>query len=224
MQDVAKEIVYLCNTLEKRQLKNIMGKLESVIGIIKVWPDSELVNAWNILCDNTDKKDKRIENMESFNEMLQHLSPSEVQEKIRGCEFGTMDDYFAFDKDGNIESFSEIADYSCFSYYELAEYISERSYTMATELDYDTLLDDFICEYFGEYDEDEMRVIISSYKEDTPLDLLKDDWDELGGNIRIYIEEVMAMNGVEEDDEDNDDEDVNDFINRLLQEEAEKGQ
>jgi hypothetical protein len=31
-------------------------------------------------------------------------------------------------------------------------------------------------------------------RKNTPLDLLKDDWDELGGKIRIYIEEVMAMN------------------------------
>lgn len=196
-----------------------MGKLETIISIINVWPDSELVNAWNILCDNTDKKDNHIENMESFNEKFQHLSPLEVLEMVRGCEFGTRDDYFAFDKNGNIESFSEIADYSCFSYYELAEYISEMSDSMTAEFDYDTLLDDFICEYFGEYDEYEMRVIIGSYKENNPLDLLKGSWDELGRKIRIYIEEVMAMNGVEEDDEDNDDEDVNDFINRLLREE-----
>lgn len=201
-----------------------MGKLETIISIINVWPDSELVNAWNILCDNTDKKDNHIENMESFNEKFQHLSPLEVLEMVRGCEFGTRDDYFAFDKNGNIESFSEIADYSCFSYYELAEYISEMSDSMTAEFDYDTLLDDFICEYFGEYDEYEMRVIIGSYKENNPLDLLKDSWDELGRKIRIYIEEVMAMNGVEEDDEDNDDEDVNDFINRLLREEDENGE
>lgn len=201
-----------------------MGKLETIISIINVWPDSELVNAWNILCDNTDKKDNHIENMESFNEKFQHLSPLEVLEMVRGCEFGTRDDYFAFDKNGNIESFSEIADYSCFSYYELAEYISEMSDSMTAEFDHDTLLDDFICEYFGEYDEYEMRVIIGSYKENNPLDLLKDSWDELGRKIRIYIEEVMAMNGVEEDDEDNDDEDVNDFINRLLREEDENGE
>lgn len=201
-----------------------MGKLETIISIINVWPDSELVNAWNILCDNTDKKDNHIENMESFDEKFQHLSPLEVLEMVRGCEFGTRDDYFAFDKNGNIESFSEIVDYSCFSYYELAEYISEMSDSMTAEFDYDTLLDDFICEYFGEYDEYEMRVIIGSYKENNPLDLLKDSWDELGRKIRIYIEEVMAMNGVEEDDEDNDDEDVNDFINRLLREEDENGE
>lgn len=201
-----------------------MGKLEAIISIINVWPDSELVNAWNILCDNTDKKDNHIENMESFDEKFQHLSPLEVLEMVRGCEFGTRDDYFAFDKNGNIESFSEIVDYSCFSYYELAEYISEMSDSMTAEFDYDTLLDDFICEYFGEYDEYEMRVIIGSYKENNPLDLLKDSWDELGRKIRIYIEEVMAMNGVEEDDEDNDDEDVNDFINRLLREEDENGE
>lgn len=201
-----------------------MGKLETIISIINVWPDSELVNAWNILCDNTDKKDNHIENMESFNEKFQHLSPLEVLEMVRGCEFGTRDDYFAFDKNGNIESFSEIADYSCFSYYELAEYISEMSDSMTAEFDYDTLLDDFICEYFGEYDEYEMRVIIGSYKENNPLELLKDSWDELGRKIRIYIEEVMAMNGVEEDDEDNDDEDVNDFINRLIREEDENGE
>lgn len=201
-----------------------MGKLETIISIINVWPDSELVNAWNIFCDNTDKKDNHIENMESFNEKFQHLSPLEVLEMVRGCEFGTRDDYFAFDKNGNIESFSEIADYSCFSYYELAEYISEMSDSMTAEFDYDTLLDDFICEYFGEYDEYEMKVIIGSYKENNPLDLMKDSWDELGRKIRIYIEEVMAMNGVEEDDEDNDDEDVNDFINRLLREEDENGE
>ena len=201
-----------------------MGKLEAIISIINVWPDSKLVNAWNILCDNTDKKDNHIENMESFDEKFQHLSPLEVLEMVRGCEFGTRDDYFAFDKNGNIESFSEIVDYSCFSYYELAEYISEMSDSMTAEFDYDTLLDDFICEYFGEYDEYEMRVIIGSYKENNPLDLLKDSWDELGRKIRIYIEEVMAMNGVEEDDEDNDDEDVNDFINRLLREEDENGE
>ena len=49
-----------------------------------------------------------------------------------------------------------------------------------------------------------------------------DNWDDLNEDILNYIEEEGLGSNDEEDDEDNDDEDSNDFINRLLMEEAER--
>ena len=195
-----------------------MGKLETIISIINVWPDSELVNAWNILCDNTDKKDNHIENMESFNEKFQHLSPLEVLEMVRGCEFGTRDDYFAFDKNGNIESFSEIADYSCFSYYELAEFLVDNGDRLARDVDTDELLESFILDYFSNYIFYQIKNTIEVYMENNAFDLLMDDWDVLSEDIRHYIEE----NGLVDDEEDDiSEEDVVNFVNSLLDEEDE---
>ena len=57
--------------------------------------------------------------------------------------------------------------------------------------------------------------------EDNTFDLLMDNWDDLNEYILNYIKEE-GLGSNEEDDEDNDDEDSNDFINRLLMEEAEK--
>lgn len=199
-------------------MKTIMEKLETIISIIEVWPDSELVNAWNLLCDNTGKKDERIKKMESFNEMFQHLSPLEVLEMVRGCKFGTRDDYFAFDQDGNIESFSEIADYSCFSYYELAEYLVDNGDGLARDVDTDELLESFILEYFSNYSFSQIKNTIEVYMENNAFDLLMDDWDVLSEDIRHYIEE----NGLVDDEDDAiSDEDVANFVKGLLEEDDE---
>ena len=50
----------------------------------------------------------------------------------------------------------------------------------------------------------------------------KNTGHKINEDILNYIEEEGLGSNDEEDDEDNDDEDSNDFINRLLMEEAEK--
>ena len=200
-----------------------MAKIQAIIDIIKTnWSTDELVNAWNLRCEKKEYMDEFIENMSSFDEMFQNLSPLEIIDKVRGCNFCTGDDYFAFNGYGNLESFSYIEDYSCFSYEELAEYLVDNGDSLTTNVDTDELLESFIYEYFDHYDFDQIKCVIETYMENNTFDLLMDNWDDLNEDILNYIEEEGAWSNDEEDDEDNDDEDSNDFINRLLMEEAEK--
>ena len=200
-----------------------MAKIQAIIDIIKTnWSTDELVNAWNLRCEKKENMDEFIENMSSFDEMFQNLSPLEIIDKVRGCNFCTGDDYFAFNGYGNLESFSYIEDYSCFSYEELAEYLVDNGDSLTTNVDTDELLESFIYEYFDHYDFDQIKCVIETYMENNTFDLLMDNWDDLNEDILNYIEEEGAWSNDEEDDEDNDDEDSNDFINRLLMEEAER--
>ena len=199
-----------------------MAKIQAIIDIIKTnWSTDELVNAWNLRCEKKEYMDEFIENMSSFDEMFQNLSPLEIIDKVRGCNFCTGDDYFAFNGYGNLESFSYIEDYSCFSYEELAEYLVDNGDSLTTNVDTDELLESFIYEYFDHYDFDQIKCVIETYMENNTFDLLMDNWDDLNEDILNYIEEE-GLGSNEEDDEDNDDEDSNDFINRLLMEEAER--
>lgn len=199
-----------------------MDKIQAIIDIIENWSNDELVNAWNLHCDKKGDMDERIENMCFFDELFQHLSPTEVIDKVKGCNFCTGDDYFAFNGYGNLESFTDVSDYSRFSYGELAEYLVDNGDSLTTDVDTDELLESFIYEYFDHYDFDQIKCVIETYMEDNTFDLLMDDWDDLNEYILNYIEEEGLGSNDEEDDEDNDDEDSDDFINRLLREEAER--
>ena len=157
-----------------------MDKIDAIIDIIKSnWSTNELVNAWNLRCEKKEYMDEFIENMSSFDEMFQNLSPLEIIDKVRGCNFRTEDDYFAFNGYGNPESFSYVEDYSRFSYDELAEYLIDNGDSLTKKVDSDELLAYFVEEYFD--DDDNVRDILSTIIEegDEPFDLLMDDWDDL---------------------------------------------
>ena len=157
-----------------------MDKIDAIIDIIKSnWSTNELVNAWNLRCEKKEYMDEFIEDMSFFDEIFQNLSPLEIIDKVRGCNFRTEDDYFAFNGYGNPESFSYVEDYSRFSYDELAEYLIDNGDSLTKKVDSDELLAYFVEEYFD--DDDNVRDILSTViKEgDEPFDLLMDDWDDL---------------------------------------------
>ena len=157
-----------------------MNKIDAIIDIIKSnWSTDELVNAWNLRCEKKEYMDEFIEDMSFFDEIFQNLSPLEIVDKVRGCNFRTEDDYFAFNGYGNPESFSYIEDYSRFSYDELAEYLADNGDSLTKKVDSDELLAYFVEEYFD--DDNNVRDILSDIieKGEEPFDLLRDDWDDL---------------------------------------------
>ena len=166
-----------------------MNKIDAIIDIIKSnWSTDELVNAWNLRCEKKEYMDEFIEDMSFFDEIFQNLSPLEIVDKVRGCNFRTEDDYFAFNGYGNPESFSYIEDYSRFSYEELAEYLVDNGDSLTTNVDTDELLEAFIYEYFDNYDFDQIKQTIETYMEDNTFDLLMDDWNDLNKDILNCIE------------------------------------
>lgn len=157
-----------------------MNKIDAIIDIIKTyWSNKELVDAWNLRCEKKEYMDEFIEDMSFFDEIFQNLSPLEIVDKVRGCNFRTEDDYFAFNGYGNPESFSYVEDYSRFSYDELAEYLADNGDSLTKKVDSDELLAYFVEEYFD--NDDNVRDILSTIIEegDEPFDLLMDDWDDL---------------------------------------------
>ena len=166
-----------------------MDKIQAIIDIIKNhWLNEEIVDAWNLRCEKKEDMDEFIENMSFFDEMFQHLSPLEIIDKVKGCNFCTGDDYFAFNGYGNLESFSCVEDYSRFSYEELAEYLADNGDSLTADVDTDELLEYFIYEYFDNYDFDQIKQTIEAYMEDNTFDLLMDDWNDLNKDILNCIE------------------------------------
>ena len=198
-----------------------MDKIQAIIDIIKNnWSTDEIVDAWNLRCDESNYMDDRIEYMDTFDELFCGLKPSEIAEKVYKRDFCTGDDFFAFNGYGNLESFSDVEDYSRFSYEELAKYLVDNGDSLTAGVDTDQLLESFIYEYFDYYDFDQIKSIIETYMKNNTFDLLMDNWDDLNRDVLDYIKEEEL--GYSDEDEDNDDEDSNDFINRLLMEEAER--
>ena len=180
-----------------------MDKIQTIIDIIKNnWSNEEIADAWNLRCDKKDYMDERIEYMDTFDELFCNLKPSEIAEKVYRREFCTGDDFFAFNGYGNLESFSEVEDYSRFSYEELAEYLVDYGDSLTTDVDTDGLLESFIYEYFDYYDFDQIKQTIETYMEDNTFDLLMDNWDDLNEDILNYIEEEGLGSNDEEEDED----------------------
>lgn len=166
-----------------------MNKIDAIIDIIKTyWSNKELVDAWNLRCEKKEYMDEFIEDMSFFDEIFQNLSPLEIVDKVKGCNFCTGDDYFAFNGYGNPESFSYVEDYSRFSYEELAEYLVDNGDSLTKNVDTDELLEAFIYEYFDNYDFDQIKQTIEIYMEDNTFDLLMDDWNDLNKDILNCIE------------------------------------
>ena len=177
-----------------------MDKIEAIIDIIKSnWSNEEIVDAWNFRCDEDNYMDERIEYMDTFDELFSNLKPSEIAEKVYRRDFCTGDDFYAFNGYGNLESFSDVEDYSRFSYSELAEYLADNGDSLTTDVDTDQLLESFIYEYFDYYDFDQIKQTIETYMEDNTFDLLMDNWDDLNEDILNYIEEEGLDSNDEED-------------------------
>lgn len=156
-----------------------MDKIDTIIEIVKnKWETSDIVYAWNLMHESKEV-DYKIFPMSSFDEMFEGMPYLDVIKMVHNCQFGVNDDYFSFNTCGNIESFSDIDDFSAFSYYELAEYLADNGDSLTKKVDSDELLAYFVEEYFD--DDDNVRDILSTVIEegDEPFDLLMDDWDDL---------------------------------------------
>ena len=156
-----------------------MDKIEAIIEIIKnKWETSDIVYAWNLMHESKEVRCK-IFPMSSFNEMFDCKSHLEVIKMVHNCQFGVDDDYFSFNAEGYIESFSDINDFSAFSYYDLADYLADNGDSLTKKVDSDELLAYVVEEYFN--DDDNVRDALSTIIEegDEPFDLLMDDWDDL---------------------------------------------
>ena len=172
-----------------------MSKIDAIVDILEnVWDNEDVINAWNEK-DDKHSSEEHIYYMDSFNELYDGTDPLDIVDIVKGRDFCTSDDYFAYDGYGRIESFSNLEDYSRFDYEELAEYLAESGDSdLFTTIDRDTLLSWFIDEYFP-YDEtleDTIRNII----DDCGFDMLTDDWDVIDQEIR------ERTNADESDDDD----------------------
>ena len=169
-----------------------MDKIDAIIEIVSnKWETSDIVHAWNLMIKNKAVKCKispmsspdevrcKIFPMSSFNEMFDSKSHLDVIKMVHNCQFGVDDDYFSFNTEGDIESFSDINDFSSFSYYDLADYLADKGDSLTKEVDSDELLAYFVEEYFD--DDTNVRNILSDIieKGEEPFDLLMDNWDDL---------------------------------------------
>lgn len=160
-----------------------MDKNTAISDIIKNWNDSDLLVAWYEYCDKKGYSDYIIYSMDSFNECFEHMAPLDIIDMVRGCDFSSSDEYFAYTSYGNITSFDYVEDYSEFDYDYLAEFLGEEGDNNTAEVDRDELKTAFIEELINTYDlldgltEDEVTEKFTEFIEENYYDLLTDDWD-----------------------------------------------
>lgn len=163
-----------------------MNKIDAIIDIIDNWETHDLVTAWNERCEEQDRYDERIEDMYSFDELYDGMRPTEIADMLHNASFCTGDDYFEFNRHGNISSFSYVSDSDWFDMDELAEFIAENGLKC---VDLDELIDDitvtFIEVHFEEdIDDETIKDIIC----ENDFSVLHDDWDELETLIREHLD------------------------------------
>lgn len=164
-----------------------MNKIDAIVDIIDNWETHDLVTAWNERCEEQDLYDERIEDMYSFDELYDGMKPTEIADMLHNASFCTGDDYFEFNRHGNISSFSYVSDSDWFDMDELAEFIAENG---LRNVDIDELIDDitvtFIEEYFegDDIDDETIKDIIC----ENDYSVLSDDWDELETLIRECLD------------------------------------
>jgi hypothetical protein len=175
----------------------MMNKINAIVDIIDNWETHDLVTAWNERCEEQDLYDERIEDMYSFDELYDGMKPTEIADMLHNASFSTGDDYFEFNRHGNISSFSYVSDSDWFDMDELAEFIAENG---LRNVDIDELIDEltdtFIEEHFedDDIDDDTIKDIIC----ENDYSVLSDDWDEL----ETLIRECLSGDKDGEDDDE----------------------
>lgn len=169
-----------------------MDKNEIVISIIEEWDNSDLAEAWNKLCEDSNYDDERIYSMFEFNEFFNHLTPLEVIDLV-DSRFNTNDDYFAYDNYGRIVSFDNIDDYYCFDFSQLADYLIDCGDDEVTEVSKEELMNEFYdLKHIGsrtgfQLNDDIVMDSLEKYLDENDYNLLTDDWDEIAVNFIEYF-------------------------------------
>lgn len=175
----------------------MMNKIDAIVDLIDNWETNDLVTAWNERCEEKDLYDERIEDMYSFDELYDGMKPTEIADMLHNAKFYTGDDYFEFNRHGNISSFSYTSDSDWFDMNDLAEFIAENG---LRNVDIDELIDEltdiFIEAHFedDDIDDDTIKDIIC----ENDYSVLSDDWDEL----ETLIRECLAGDKDGEDDDE----------------------
>lgn len=163
-----------------------MDKTTAISLLITDWSNDSLVTCWNERCDQKECSDEIVINMCEFDDLHSGMKPTEVIDLVRNTNFCTSDDYFGYNRYGNLVSFDNITEFDWFDMDELAEFLGEcGSELVDTDELKDDLVDYFIEEYFDdEYESDIIKQII----EDNDFNVLTDDWLELALNIRELLD------------------------------------
>lgn len=87
-----------------------------VMEALKSLEDAEIVEAWNVLCDNINDHDHMVNSMDDFDWIMSDTDPLALTMRAFYGSFNPNDDWFAFNGYGNLVSFGyaeRLADYIC---------------------------------------------------------------------------------------------------------------
>mgnify|MGYP003307885407 CR=1 FL=1 len=177
-----------------------MRKLDFIAGYIKSnWSSSAIINAWNRYCEDNNDPDSMVEYMDSFNELFDGMTPTEIAERVSHGSFCSGDDYWCFNAYGNIKTFSYWDDSdSPVDIYDVAEWLIDNGDSDTEEIDTDDLAEGFLDEYFPDDDRDKMEHLIDIYCEEECFDILTEDWDDLAANLKYALEKYdTVINAIE---------------------------
>lgn len=162
--------------------KNLYVKL-----VIENWSDSDIVSAWNEMCDRVGSCDEVIYSMYTFDELFYGREPLDIVSLVERTNFCSSDDYFSFDRSGVIESFNDPEDYSCYDIDALVNFLIEYGDDDTSTVDRDELTEYFDEEYGYKYpDGFDMAQALSDLLDEWTFDLLTDDWDEIDEELRKF--------------------------------------
>lgn len=149
------------------------------------YTDDDYIAVWNNYCNKSQYGDDIILYMAEIDEIAANLSVSDI---MRMCYYGSVDpndNYFEYDGNGNIRTFSIISESRNFDLVALVKYMAENG-ELGVEVDRDSLLSEFADTY--DLTDDYAEEVVSA----SGGDLLTDDWDE------IYSDGMNSLTETEE--------------------------
>lgn len=72
-----------------------------------------IVRIWNEYCEDTNRYDDRVEDMDCFDELMDGSKPSWIADRIFYGDFNPRHDYFGFNGYGNLISWTFLDDEHC---------------------------------------------------------------------------------------------------------------
>ena len=169
-----------------------MGKRMAVKDIIeKNWYDTDIITAWNRLCEENNDPDSMVNSMDDFEEFAEGvISRDGIARLLNMIKFGNFDldnEWWWLNGYGNLHSADDILNCPRCSIDlgEIADYLISEGDAGLAEVDTDELLDAFIGDYFA--GDDDAKDAAEEIIREESFDLLTDDWDDLEAAVKVKL-------------------------------------
>lgn len=169
-----------------------MNKIKAISQYIKdYWSNEDIIQAWNVYCNDKNMDDYVYGNDEWFFEEMFEKADDAVRAVCYG-NYEYQDEYVVFNGYGNLDTFDDWEDEkSPIDLDILVNYlIKNGDADCQEEVDRYELIEYFAIDYAEEVgcNAGDVEIIVKEYLEEEDFDFLADDWEDLAAIVRSRLD------------------------------------